>query len=140
MNPNKIITNLRGDFMPKSFPSSEEVEKLPKLEDGTPDLSKLENETVSNILINCLTNYIVKDTKESYYVNTIAQLLLSSDEKIELKDKLKNFLIKVLYDMILREEKEVDDKGVEKKVVKGLYSGWAMVQILEEFGVKNEEE
>jgi len=126
-NPNKKILNLRGEEMPKSFPTQAEIDKLPK-KNGQPDLSKLERETVGNIILNCLANYVVKDRKEGFYINLIAQSILSGDEKVELKDKLKNFLIDVLDEMTLRREK--DENG--KEMQKGLYASWAIWQVKEE--------
>ena len=133
-NPNKKILNLRGEEMPKSFPTQREIDKLPKDKNGQPDLSKLEKETVGNIILNCLANYIVKDRKEGFYINLIAQSILSGDEKIELKDKVKNFLIDVLDEMTLRREKNKDGKEEQK----GLYASWAIWQVKEEILGKEE--
>jgi len=134
MNPNKKILNLRGEEMPKSFPTQAELDKLPKDKNGQPDLSKLEKETVGNIILNCLANYVVKDRKEGFYINSIAQAILSGDEKIELKDKLKKFLIEVLDEMTFRREKNKDGKEEQK----GLYAAWAIWQVKEEILGKEE--
>lgn len=148
MNPNQKIKNLIRQEIPKSFPSPKEIEVLPLIKKlnnkgeiiEVPDVSKLEPETVGNIILNSLFNYIVKDKKEGYYLTIIAQLILSSDGEIEFKDKLKNFLVDVLNNQMLRREMEVDEKGIEKEVVKGLYASWAIIQVLEELGVKNTED
>ncbi|RLE37878.1 hypothetical protein DRJ17_05505, partial [Candidatus Woesearchaeota archaeon] len=54
--------------------------------------------------------------------------------KVELKDKLKNFLIDVLDEMTLRREK--DENG--KEMQKGLYASWAIWQVKEEILGKEE--
>lgn len=133
-NPNKKILNLRGEEMPKSFPTQRELNNLPKDKNGQPDLSKLERETIGNIILNCLANYVVKDRKEGFYINLIANKLLSKDDKIELDDKLKTFLIDVLDEMTFRREKNKDGKEEQK----GLYAGWAIWQVKEE--ILNKEE
>lgn len=133
-NPNKKIKNLRGEEMPKSFPTQRELDKLPKDKNGQPDLSKLERETIGNIILNCLANYIVKDRKEGFYINLIANKLLSKDDKIELDDEVKKFLIDVLDEMTLRREK--DENG--KEIQKGLYASWAIWQVKEEILSKEE--
>ena len=113
-----------------SIPSKDIIDKLPKLENGRPDFDKLPRETVRNVLLNCLANYAIKDKKDIFYVQTCAQAIIGEEETVELKDKFHKFLIEVVYDMTLRE-----DKG--EKV--GLYYSWVMAQVLDELGIKNEE-
>jgi hypothetical protein len=137
-NFNQKIKNLRGEEVPKSLPTRKELDKLPKDKDGKPDLSKLERETVGNIILNCLANYIVRDRKEGFYINSIAQSILSGDKKIEFKDKFKKFLIEVLDDMTHRRETEKDDKGEKKEIEKGLYAAWAISQVKQELKVEEE--
>jgi len=138
MNPNKKILNLRGEEIPKSFPTQKELDKLPKNKLGQPDLSKLERETVGNVILNCLANYIVKDKKEGFYINLIAQSILSGEKNIRFKDKIKKFLIEVLDEMTLRREIEKDEKGKKVEKTKGLYAAWAIAQVKQELGVKEE--
>jgi len=133
MNPNRKILSLRGEEIPKSFPSQTELEKV-KDKNGQPDLSKLEKETVGNVILNCLANYVVKDRKEGFYINLIAQSILSGNKKIEFKEKIKKFLIEVLDEMTLRREKDKDGKEHQK----GLYAGWAIWQVKEEILSKKE--
>ena len=135
MNINLTIKNLRGEEMPKTFPTQKEVEALPKLVNGQPDIDKLSRETVGNIVMNCLSNYVAKDKKDGWYISLIAQSIISSENgKIELKDKLNNFLIELLEDQVMK--REIDDKWKEE--TKGLYASWAIVQVLEELGVKKD--
>lgn len=130
MNLNRIIKNLKGEESQMSIPSKDIIDKLPKLENGRPDFDKLPRETVRNVLLNCLANYAIKDKKDIFYVQTCAQAIIGEEETVELKDKFHKFLIEVVYDMTLRE-----DKG--EKV--GLYYSWVMAQVLDELGIKNEE-
>ncbi len=132
MNPNKKILNLRGDEFPKTFPGQKELDKLPKDKEGKPDLTKLERENVGNVILNCLAGYIVRDKKEGFYINTIAQSILSGDKKIEFKDKFQNFILEMLDEMTLRREKGED----KKEEVKGLYMAYVIAQVKEELGVK----
>ena len=145
-NPNKKILNLRGEEIPKSFPTQKEIDKLPKNKLNQPDLNKLEKETIGNIILNCLANYIVKDKKEGFYINLIAQSLLAGNKKIEFKEKIKKFLVEVLDDMTFRremeeveEEKEGKKEIKKKEVTKGIYAGWAIAQILNELGYQYDE-
>ncbi len=124
----KKIVSLRGEEVVKSFPTQKEIDALPK-KDGEPDMSKLEKETVGNIILNCLANYIVKDRKEGFYINALAQIVIKGG-KVNLKEKFKKFLIEVLDDSILRVEKV---NGKEQK--KGIYVGWAIAQVEQEIGV-----
>jgi len=132
MNPNKTIKNLRGEEYPKSFPNSREMEAIQN------DISKLERETIGNVILNCLTNYVVQDRKEGFYINLIAQSLLSNNKKIEFKDKIKKFLLELLNEQTLIRKKVKNEKGEEKEEIKGLYQGWVISQILQELGEKEE--
>ena len=141
-NPNKKILNLRGEEYPKSFPTQKELDELPIKKSGQPDLEKLEKETVGNVILNCLTNYIVQDRKEGFYINLIAQSLLTADKKFEFKEKIKKFLVELLDEQTLRREKTKvkNEKGVEeeKEEVKGLYQAWVIALIKNEFLSKDE--
>ena len=77
-------------------------------------------------------------SKEGFYINLIAQSLLSNNEKIEFKDKIQKFLIDVLNEQTLIRTKVKDEKGEEKEEIRGLYQGWVISQILEELGEKLE--
>lgn len=138
MNLDKKILSLKGEEIPKSFPTKKDIDNLPKDEQGNPDMTKLEKETVGNIILNSLMNYVVQDKREGFYINTIAQSVISGG-KVEFKDKLKNFLVEVLEDAIMRkdiEEVEKDGKKVKQEKVKGLYVAWAIAQVLNELGIK----
>ena len=113
-----------------SLPSKAILDSLPLLENGNPDTSKLPRETLRNTLLNCLTNYVVKDKKEIFMVNATAQAIIGDEPTVELKDKLHKFLIDVVYAMTLQ------DNGKEQS---GLYYSWVTSQVLEELGVRNDE-
>jgi len=144
LDPNKKIVNLRGKPFPKTFPTPEEMNILPKNDFGQPDRTKLEEETMGNIILNCLGNYIVRDKRNGFYVNTIAQSIVSAisdKKKIDFKDKIRKFLIEVLDDQTMVMETVETGKGKEKEeeeVTKGLYAAWAIAQIKQELGIKED--
>jgi len=126
MKLNRIIKNLHGDESAMSFPSRSLVDALPKNPDGSPDTSKLPRETVKNVILNSLANYPVKDNKEIFFVNTIAQSIIGEEENVELKEKFNKFIVNVLYTMTVQE----DEKGRQT----GIYYSWVIVQVLDELG------
>ena len=131
MNLNRIIKTFHGKEASMSFPTKDIIDTLPKLPDGKPDGDKLPRETVKNVCINALANYSVKDKKEIFYVNTTAQAILGAEgDQVELKEKIKKFLIDVLYAATVQE----DDKGSAS----GMYFSWVIVQVLDELGVAEE--
>ena len=138
MDYSKKIKSLRGEELPKNFPSQKEIDSLPKKENPQdpkgpkiPDIDRLEKETVGNIILNCLIAYRCENRKEGFYVNMIAEHVIKNDKKSELKDKLNTFLIEVLEDSIMRIEKIKDSKEQ-----KGIYAGWILSQVFSEMGVE----
>jgi hypothetical protein len=141
MDYSKKIKNLKGDFFPKSFPTTKELESLPKKDvdgENVPDRDKLEKETIGNVIISVLAQNVSKDKRDGFYCNLIADSVLNGGKKAELKDKLRNFLIECLENAELREVDEENEKGKNKKVVKGVYPGWIIAQVLSELGVDPE--
>ena len=126
----KKILSLRGEEIPKSFPTQKEIDALPKNKNGQPDISKLEKETYGNMILNSLASYVVKDKREGFYINALAQIVMEGG-KVNLKEKYKKFLIEVLDEMILRIEKI---NGKEEQ--KGIYAAWGVAQILKDLDVK----
>jgi len=149
MKPNTTVQGIRGEVLRKSYPSQKEIDGLTKIKkkqlDGreleVPDIEELEEETVGNIILNCLTAYAVKDKKEGFYINLIANTILNykEGEEIEFKDKIKKFLIGVLEESMVRKTKTEDEKGKEKEEVKGFYAGWLVCQVLASLGVEAED-
>lgn len=133
INLKRTIKSLRGEEREKSFPTQKEMDSLPK-KDGKPDMTQLEKETVGNVIFNCLSFYQVKDKKDIFLVNISAQAVLDEGE-VELKDKVRDFIIEVLKDSILMTETV---NGKKEEV--GIYRGWIIVQCLEELGVNNFDE
>jgi len=141
MKLSKEIKSLRGESFRQAVFIQEEINKLPKGKDGKPDLSGISNENVENVILNCLALYQeVTSAKEGFYVNTIANLILTKEkDEIELQSKFRKFLIEVLESSIMRTETVTDgDKEVKKQ--KGIYSGWIISQVLSELGVTVNEE
>jgi hypothetical protein len=136
MKINKTIKNLRGEEMPKSYPTKEEFEALPKNDKGGRDVEQLPRETIGNVILNCLEQYPVKKNKEGFYINIIASSIINAedDAEIELKDKFKTFLIEVIQDSTFKQKEEDGKKKAE-----GMYSAWVTSQVLAELGVKEEE-
>jgi len=146
MNYKQTIKDLKGEEFPKTFPTRKEVEKLPKKKNPSdpkgpevPDFDKLEKETVGNVILNCLVTHKCENKKEGFYVNMIAEHVISGNEKAELKDKLRTFLIEVLEDSIMRIEKVKDKSGIETREERGVYAGWIICQVLKEMGVDAED-
>lgn len=140
MNILRKIKTLKGDETQMSYPSQKELDSLPKTEIGNPDLSKLPRETIGNVVLNCIANYPVRDKKEIIYIHQIGNLLMASDDKsdsinIELKDKLREFLIDVVKYQTYSVEK---DEKTGKDIPRGMYMGWVAGQVLDELGVKEE--
>jgi len=134
MNLTKEIKTLKGHTLHKAIFITEELDALPKKENGEPDLSKLENENAENVILNCLSLYQATTTKEGFYINTIANLILTREkDTLEIKDKLKKFLADVLEKSILRKDKEAS-KEQGRTLTKGLYSAWIISQVVSELG------
>ena len=146
MDLSKRILNIRGEEVPKSFPTKKEIDKLPKInviegqpKSGEPDMDQLEKETVGNIILNCLTSYVVRDKKEGFYINDIARVIIAGRDKVQFNKKQLEFLEDVLGECVHRREKQKDDKGIEKEVAVGVYAGWSIAQVSEALGIKNKE-
>ena len=141
MDYKKKILNLKGEDMPKNFPTQKEISNLPKIENPSdpkgpkiPNIEKIDKETVGNVILNCLGMHRCENKKEGFYINLIAQHVI--DPNAELKDKLKSFLIEVLEDSILKDEKKKDKDGNETVEQIGIYAGWIIAQVLKELGVE----
>ena len=135
MNLSKKLKNLKGEDYSKSFPNRKEMEKLGKDKEGNYKVDKLERETIGNVIINCLTMYRCENKKEGFYVNAIAQSIISGDKEIKLKDKFVKFLVEILEDSIMKKPTK-NSKGEE--IQEGLYAGWVIAQVLQELGIKEE--
>lgn len=138
MNLKKEILTLRGVAMPMSFPTKDDIERI-KLEKEIDAVTAddLPVETASNIILNALSVYKVTDMKEGFMVQSIAQWLLD-DNRAELSKIMMNFLKdKVLHSAMIRVEEEMVDKEI-KKVEKGVYASWAIIQVIDELNAPDE--
>ena len=137
MTPSKKIFNLFGNPVPKTLPTQEEVTALPKLENGQPDFSKMPNETVGNLILAMITNYPITDKKDIFAINAIGGLIMNAaeGESFELKDKLRNFLLKVIDWATIR---TVTVNGKEEQT--GMYFAWATGQVLADLGVQDDDD
>jgi hypothetical protein len=139
-NPNKQLFGLRGEVLHKSFPSQKEMESLPKIiKNGNevPDLDKLEVETVGNVILNACTGYVSKLKKDGFYINTIANSIITykEGEEIEFKKPILEFLEEVLIEATVHETETKGDDGKMKKEIKGFYSAWMIAKVFEELGI-----
>jgi len=71
----KVRVNINGSFVEKE----------------TFDYDKLERETVGNVIVNCLANYKIKDKREGFYCNMIAQAIIGETGDVVLKENSKHF-------------------------------------------------
>lgn len=146
-DPNIKLRNLRGQAYPKTFPTTDELKALAEIdgyfrgEDGTlrptkvPDRSKLEQETVGNVILNCFAGYIhsKRSAQIGYYTNTIASKIvtgLTGNKKVVLNDALLAFLVTVLKSQIM----SLTENEKKEKTTTGVYSSWVIAQVLEELG------
>lgn len=137
MDVTKTIKDLRGREVTLSNPTQKEIDALPKNEQGEPDISKLPFETIRNVILTCLTVYPVQNKKEIFYINTIANLVLSQDA-VDLKEKFKDFLVDVLKEQIIRKRMRTVASGKKEEEIIGMYYGWALQQVLDELGIEPE--
>jgi len=134
MNLNRVILMPDGTESSLSYPTQKDIDNLPKTPSGNPDFSKMPKDTVKNVILKCLRVSNPKDIEESMMVMLIGQKIVESESgNITLRPKLNNFLIELLKSQIYKETKTPDGKIQGE----GIYKGWAIVQVLEELGVKN---
>ncbi len=119
------IKGLKGEIVRMSFP--------PKILADTTrnNPEKLPPETVSNVLLNVIATYPVRDRKEIFMINEIASKILSVDgekvAEVEFNDKEIALLNTVLLDQTF----QVDEKG-EKK---GVYLSNTISQVYKALGI-----
>ena len=131
MNLLKEIKTLRGDSLKKAIFDTDELDALPRKENGQPDLASIKNENVENVILNCLSMYQAETIKDGFYINAIANLILTREkDTLELKSKFNKFLIKILEKSILRPD--TSSKGNTR----GVYISWMISQVLVELGAK----
>lgn len=111
----KILT-MRGTPMTLSFPRDEEEKK--------------KDETVANVLLSCLAAYPVRDKKEVFLVNHLAEKILAAqDGQIEFSEAHTKFLGDVLYDSTFKQDKKTGD-------TKGVYLAPLVAQVFRALGIE----
>lgn len=131
MNLTKEIKTLRGESLKKAIFDKDELDALPRKENGQPDMSSIENENVENVILNCLSMYQAETAKDGFYINAIANLILTREkDTLELKSKFNKFLVKVLEKSILRPDHSNEGQTT------GVYISWMISQVLLELGAK----
>lgn len=138
MNLKKEIKTIKGDTCPMSYPGTSDFERIKK-EKGLEviKMSDLPTETVGNMIINAIANYEVKNKKEVFELNALAQLFLNeSNGEIKLSQRQVDFLSNdILPQATLRKEMVTLPTGETKEETRGLYSGWSIVQVYAELGI-----
>jgi len=129
MDLTKQIINLKtGKPYQKALTVEERDENIK--ENGKFDITKVENETVGNVILHSLSFYSGDSKLDGFYANMFAQKILNGEKEIELTDKQKTYLSKILDKCIIKVEK--NQKGEEQVV--GLYQSWIISQIFQEIG------
>lgn len=97
----------------------------------------LPKETVRNVVLTCLDNYIVTENKEGWQINNLGIIFSDTKTKeVALKDKYWKLLIKVLDKCTasVKMEKE-GEKEFEKINENSVYAAWIIAQAKEELGL-----
>ena len=129
MKFSKEIINLKtGKPYQKALTVEERDENIK--ENGKFDITKVENETVGNVILHCLSFYSGEDKISGFYANMLAQKILNNESEIEITEPIKKYLSKILDKCIIKVEK--NPKGEEQVV--GLYQSWILSQIFQEIG------
>lgn len=138
MNLKREIKNLKGEGIPMSFIGASDIEKVKK-EKGVTQvlLEDMPRETVENVLINSISNYDVKNKKEVFELNALAQWVLDErQDKPALSERFKDFLSRDILPMATSRQEEITLQGGESKTEqRGIYAAWIMVQVYQELGI-----
>lgn len=112
------LLQLRGNSFTYSFPLTEEERK--------------KNETMTNVLLNCLSAYPVRQKKEIFLVNHIAQKIISAENgQLELPEDQRKLLVEIVLESTFQTEKD----GGETK---GVYTSALTGQVLKALGCEEE--
>ncbi len=118
------------DLDKKSYVEIVTQNLLPK--EATDELPK---ETIGNVMLNCVISYLPEDKKESWQKDLLGQILIGNEKEIEIKEKHKKLLEKILWKSEYREKGEGKEKTIE-----GIYPTWVIIQALKELGIKPPED
>lgn len=112
---NKKLVQLNGKPFKRSFPDSSEEE--------------VQEETVTNVILNCLAAFPVREKREIFLVNHLAEKILSApDGKVELTDSETAFIEDVLFTSTFQRDK--------KGEVNGVYLAPLIAQVMEAAGIE----
>ena len=112
---NTTFKTVHGTPYKKSFPRDDE--------DGKND------ETLGNVLLNCLAAYPVREKKEVFLVNHVAEKIMSAvDGKVEMNDLEKTFLGDVVF--------KATFKVLPKGETEGVYLAPLVAQALRAIGIE----
>lgn len=115
INLDCVLKKINGKEYLKSFPDEADT--------GKP-------ETVKNVLLNSLAVYPVRQKREIFLVNKLANDILNADNvPFEPSEIERNFLETVVFEATYRQEGE-------KNEVRGVYFPYLISQVLKELGVK----
>ena len=106
------------------------------------DESLMPRETVRNIVLNCLANYKIVETKEAWQISNLGVIFLDDSEKeVKLQVKYWRLLEKVL-DFSTDKAPAVVEGQPEAETVKskGIFKGWAIAQVKQELGMYDKDE
>jgi hypothetical protein len=125
----KVILKPDGHIALIGYPTQKEIDTLPRKKDGSPDITKLPNETCRTLILQCLNFSKTFGFDESMAVMAIGKKV-REEGNIRFNDYELDLLKKIVRDQIY-EEKNTFEGKVEKK---GIYRGWAIAQVLQELG------
>lgn len=86
------------------------------------------NETLSNVILNALTIYQVKNRREIFIVQNVAQKILNGGDTFELDEDDIAFLSRALYQATVKQD--------EKDQAPGIYTSVVMRQVFEALEIK----
>ena len=122
---NKQILNLKTrQPLVKQFPTEEEKKEGVKYE------------TIGDVILNSLNHYSGETKIDGWYANSLAQLILNSkeNEEIEIKEKYKSYLKRVLDKSIIQ---IIKNKEGATAVI-GIYPAWVISEVLSEILTEEE--
>ena len=104
---NQKITDIKGNVSRLSFPSEQEKEA------AGGDLSKLPDETLGNVIVNCLAAFPVKERKQIFTINDIASRIVNSEDgTIDVSPEEQVLLGDILFAQTFQEDEKGQNKGV----------------------------
>lgn len=90
----------------------------------------LPKETIGRVMVNCASKYLADDVGEGFYLKILVDLIRDVElhpREVEIKEKLKQFIIKMMTESVL-----VVKDGKYKS---GVYHAWVIAQALQECGL-----